>query len=72
MAGKCPKCETSSNIVVEHIRAREEIKKTTVPALQFLCDHCRTILSVTLDPEWQAQIMAGQLRAVGEGADRTH
>ena len=38
-----------------------------VPVLQFLCDQCRTILAVTLDPEWQAQIVAGQLRSVGQG-----
>lgn len=72
MAGKCPKCETVPHIIVVPLRARDELKMTTVPALQFLCDHCRTILSVTLDPEWQAQIVAGQLRAVGEKTDRAH
>jgi len=72
MQGICPKCATVPNIGVLPFRAREEVKGTTLPALQFLCEHCRTILSVTLDPEWQAQIVAGQLRSVGEGTDRTH
>lgn len=72
MQGKCPKCLAVPHIVVVPIRAREEVSKTTVPALQFLCDQCRTILSVTLDPEWQAQIVAGQLRTVGERSDTSH
>ncbi len=72
MQGKCPKCAAAPNIIIVPLRARDEILKTTVPVLQFLCDQCRTILSVTLDPEWQAQIVAGQLRTVGEGSDTSH
>lgn len=72
MQGKCPKCAAATNILVVPFRAREEVSKTTVPALQFICDQCHTILSVTLDPEWQAQIMAGQLRTVGEGSQTSH
>ena len=67
MNGKCPKCNAVPNIIVEALRARDEVSKGTVPVLQFLCDQCRAILSVTLDPEWQAQIVAGQLRTVGQG-----
>lgn len=70
--GKCPKCAAASNILVVPLRARDEVSKTTVPVLQFLCDKCRTILSVALDPEWQAQIVAGQLRTVGESFDTSH
>lgn len=70
--GKCPKCAAAPNIVVVPLRARDEVSKTTVPVLQFLCDQCRTILSVALDPEWQAQIVAGQLRTVGEKTDTSH
>jgi hypothetical protein len=33
-----------------------------------LCGQCRTILGVALDPEWQAQVVAGQLRTVVRGA----
>jgi hypothetical protein len=29
-------------------------------------------LSVALDPEWQAQIVAGQLRTVGERSGTSH
>lgn len=72
MQGKCPKCSAVPNIVVVPFRAREDVMKTTVPALQFICDQCQTILSVTLDPEWQAQIVAGQLRTVGEGSETSH
>jgi hypothetical protein len=72
MHGKCPKCAAQPNIVVVPIRARDEFSKTTVPVLQFLCDQCRTILSVALDPEWQAQIVAGQLRTVGETSGTSH
>jgi hypothetical protein len=72
MKGKCPKCDATPNIVVVPLRARQEDSKTTVPVLQFLCDQCHTVLSVTLDPEWQAQIVAGQLRMVGERSDTTH
>ncbi|WP_334148827.1 hypothetical protein [Hyphomicrobium sp.] len=72
MQGKYPKCGAAPNILVAPFRAREEFSQTTVPALQFICDQCRTILSVTLDPEWQAQIMAGQLRTVGEGSETSH
>jgi hypothetical protein len=72
MQGKCPKCAAASNIIVVPLRARDEVSKTTIPVLQFLCDQCRTILSVTLDPEWQAQIVAGQLRTVGERSGTSH
>jgi hypothetical protein len=72
MQGKCPKCDALPNIIVVPLRARDEVSKTTVPALQFLCDQCRTILSIALDPEWQAQVVAGQLRAVGERTDTSH
>ena len=69
---KCPKCAAAPNIIVLPLRARDEVSKTTVPVLQFLCDQCRTILSVALDPEWQAQIVAGQLRTVGERSNTNH
>jgi hypothetical protein len=72
MQGKCPKCDAAPNVVVVPLRARDEVSKTTVPVLQFCCDQCRTILSVALDPEWQAQVMAGQLRTVGERLDSSH
>ena len=72
MQGKCPNCDVAPNIIVESLRARDENSKRTVPVLLFLCDQCRTILSVTLDPEWQAQIVAGQLRTVGAGPDTSH
>jgi hypothetical protein len=58
--------------MVVPLRARDEVSETTVPVLQFLCDQCRTILSVALDPEWQAQVVAGQLRTVIERSDISH
>jgi uncharacterized protein YlaI len=72
MTGKCPKCDAVSNIIVESLRARDEVSKGTVPVLQFLCDQCRTILAVTLDPEWQARIVAGQLRTVDQAPATNH
>lgn len=69
MQGKCPGCGAAPNILIVPFRARDEIAKRTVPALQFICDQCQIILSVALDPEWQAQIVAGQLRTVGEGSE---
>ena len=72
MTGKCPKCDAASNIVVEALRARDESSKETIPVLQFLCEQCRTILAVTLDPQWQAQIVAGKLRSVGQGPPTSH
>jgi hypothetical protein len=72
MQGKCSKCEAVPNIVVVPLRARDEVSKTTIPVLQFLCDQCRTILSIALDPEWQAQVVAGQLRSVGERSSTSH
>jgi len=69
MHSKCPKCDAAPNIIVVPLRARDEVSWTTVPVLQFLCDQCRTILSVALDPEWQAQVVASQLRTVGERSD---
>ena len=63
MTGKCPKCDAASNIVVEALRARDETSKGTIPVLQFLCEQCRTILAVALDPEWQAQIVAANIGA---------
>lgn len=68
MHSKCPKCDAPPNIIVVPLRARDEVSGTTVPVLQFLCDQCRTILSVALDPEWQAQVVASQLRTVGESS----
>lgn len=47
------------------IRARDEGSERTWPAVLFLFNQCRSVLSVSLDPEWQAQIVAGQLRPVG-------
>jgi hypothetical protein len=72
MQGTCPKCAATPNIMVVPLRARQEDSKTTIPVLQFLCDQCLTILSVGLDPEWQAQIVAGQLRTVGDRSDTSH
>jgi hypothetical protein len=72
MTGKCPKCDAVPNVLVEPLRARDEITQRTVPVLLFLCDKCRTILSITLDPEWHAQVVAGQLRTVGGRADSSH
>lgn len=70
--GKCPKCDAAPNVIVVAIRARDDGSGSTIPVLQFLCDECRTILSVVLDPDWQAQIVAGQLRTVGERSDASH
>jgi hypothetical protein len=72
MEGKCPKCSAVPNIVVESFRARDGNSGRTIPSLRFVCDQCSAILSVTLDPEWQAQIMAGQLRTVGQGPETSH
>jgi hypothetical protein len=67
MPGKCPKCGSAAHVVVEAIRARDDTAGKTWPAVLFLCDRCHTILSVSLDPDWQAQIVAGQLKMVGDG-----
>ena len=72
MIGKCPKCEATPNIVVEPLRARDDASQRTLPVLQFLCDQCKTILGIALDPEWQAQVVAGQLRTVGQGSGASH
>jgi hypothetical protein len=72
MIGKCPKCDAVPNILVAPLRARDEAAQRTVPVLQFLCDKCHTILSVILDPEWHAQIVAGQLKTVGERSETSH
>jgi hypothetical protein len=72
MTGKCPKCDAVPNVIVEPLRARDENSQRTLPVLQFLCDQCRVILGVTLDPEWQAQVVAGQLRTVGQGSPTSH
>jgi hypothetical protein len=60
------------NIVVEHLRARDEASQRTLPVLQFLCDQCHVILGITPDPEWQAQVVAEQLRTVGQGSTTSH
>ena len=65
MSGKCPKCEALVTVVVESVRVRDEASEKTWPAVLFLCGQCRCVLSVSSDPEWQAQIVAGQLRSVG-------
>ena len=72
MIGKCPKCEATPNIVVEPLRARDEASQRTLPVLQFLCEQCKTIVGIALDPEWQAQVVAGQLRTVGQGPATSH
>ena len=71
MSGSCPKCDATPNIVIEPLRARDDGGQKTVPVLVFLCERCRTILSVALDPEWQAQIVAGQLKSVANPQDST-
>ena len=67
MPGKCPKCETVVTIAVESIRARDEISGRTCPSVLFLCSRCRTVLGVSLDPDWQAQ--SGQIRSAGPGSE---
>jgi|LNFM01.1.fsa_nt_gb hypothetical protein len=64
MAGRCPSCKVEATIVVETARARHPESEMTWPAVLFLCEACRTILSVSLDPNWQAEVVAGQLRMV--------
>ena len=72
MIGTCPTCEATPNIVVEPLKARDEASQRTLPVLQVLCDQCKTILGIALDPEWHAQVVAGQLRSVGEGSATSH
>jgi len=69
MSGRCPKCNVEPNVIVEAIRARADASAKTWPAVLFLCDHCRAILGVSLDPDWQAQVAAGHLRSVAQGSD---
>lgn len=69
MSGNCPKCNAEPHVLIEHFRARDEGSKRTVPAIQFLCAQCRTILGIALDPEWQAQVVAGQLRTVRDSEE---
>jgi hypothetical protein len=69
MSGKCPKCETVVTILIEAIRARDDSSGRTCPCLQFLCSRCHTVLGVSLDPDWQAEIVAGQLRSVGSASE---
>lgn len=69
MSGKCPKCETIVTVFIESIRARDEASGRTYASVQFLCSRCRTVLGVSLDPDWQAQIIAGQLRSVGSASE---
>lgn len=68
MTGKCPHCSSDAGIAVEAVRARDSTSDKTWPAVVFMCDQCRTILSVSLDPEWQATIVAGQIRIVDRGS----
>ena len=49
----------AETVVVEAIRARDEVSGKTCPCLQFLCSHCHTVLGVSFDPDWQAEILAG-------------
>lgn len=72
VSGKCPKCDAESHVLIEYFRARDEGSKRTVPAVQFICEQCRTILGIALDPEWQAQVVAGQLRTVGASEQTSH
>ncbi len=72
MIGKCPKCDAMPNVIVEPLRARDEASQRTLPVLQFLCDQCKTKLGISLDPEWQAQVVAGQLRTVGQSSEASH
>ncbi len=67
MTGKCPKCGTDVTMAAESIRARDETSGKTLPAIQFLCSKCRTVLGVCLDPDWQPQIMGQLKRAESEG-----
>jgi len=68
MPGKCPKCDTVVTVVVESIRARDEASGKTCPSVQFLCSKCRTVLGVSLDPDWQSQIMGQCKRADSESS----
>ena len=65
------KCDATPHILVEPLRARDEGSERTLPVLLFLCDQCHAILGVALDHEWQAQVVAGQLRTVGDGSARS-
>ncbi len=69
MSGKCPKCDIAVTVLIEAIRARDEVTGKTCPCLQFLCSRCRTVLGVSLDPDWQAEIVAKQLHSVVSGSD---
>ncbi len=61
-----PNARPIVTVLIELIRARDEVSGRTCPSVQFLCDRCRTVLGVSLDPDWQAQIVIGQLRRVGQ------
>jgi hypothetical protein len=68
MSGKCPKCQTIVTVLVEAIRARDEVSGRTCPCFQFLCSQCHTVLGISLDPDWQAEIVTGKLHSVGSAS----
>lgn len=64
MAGRCPTCRKEPHVIAEAVRVRGGGAGHTWPAVLFMCDKCEAILSVSLDPDWQAELVAGQLRMV--------
>jgi hypothetical protein len=72
MAGKCPKCEASENVIVVSLRVRDDTSSQTWPAVQFLCSRCRTILGVAFDPDWQSQMALERLKSISSDAGATH
>ncbi len=48
--GKCPKCEaTLSSVNIEHVDVSQNFQSRW-HGVSYTCPHCRTILSVSIDP----------------------
>ena len=50
MSGKCPKCELEISAVTVAFAEIKAANQNSLKGISYLCPHCKTILSVEIDP----------------------
>jgi hypothetical protein len=49
--GLCPKCgKLCATVIIEEVALSHSVSRSSFKGANYLCPHCKTILSVSMDP----------------------
>lgn len=63
---KCPKCgDVINDLRPSHLEAQDTFRtEDAVPLVAYACTNCSTLLGVTHDPQWLADLIAKRAGAL--------